>query len=478
MARPPRLKTKNGKVYYVDKKTQKRVYIKVPAGISQKQLQKITININTEGKRLKKKKKPAKNVYGKKVLKKGMTKVINAGLPQFVFDQPKIIANPNPPLPTGQKLDETKPNPPKEELKDIYEKLFNNSKYVEELKKHHKKTYKSPSEKGESKEEEPKGESKEEEPEKQEEEPAPAPKKKSKKHIDTDQLSYVVGVVAERNPKSFTAGGKEFAKLVNSYREKYYGNTDYSKFTNKKLDDAIKIYNSRKDEIKRGIEEFKKKAKEEGKPDISSYLFSAPAAAQTQGEGINDGLYNDEIEKIAKHAIKGNYIPVIAQDEIPSLLRYVKKGKKAFGAIINTNPSSSDGSGKDGYRTGHWTSVFVDGRDDYPSVEYFDPLVQDDPSKQLKSTLEQIAHEISPDVMAKFKYNRIQRQSHKSNDCGIHAIKFIEDRFQGVPWSTATGYDHWKKRQEGGGSIKQIGDDSKNGEAIINKFKNIYKKWL
>ena len=159
-------------------------------------------------------------------------------------------------------------------------------------------------------------------------------------------------------------------------------------------------------------------------------------------------------------------------------MRYVKKGKKAFGAIINTNPSSSDGSGKDGYRTGHWTSVFVDGRDDYPSVEYFDPLVQDDPSKQLKSTLEQIAHEISPDVMAKFKYNRIQRQSHKSNDCGIHAIKFIEDRFQGVPWSTATGYDHWKKRQEGGGSIKQIGDDSKNGEAIINKFKNIYKKWL
>ena len=58
MARPPRLKTKNGKVYYVDKKTQKRFYIKVPAGISQKQLQKITININTEGKRLKKKKKP------------------------------------------------------------------------------------------------------------------------------------------------------------------------------------------------------------------------------------------------------------------------------------------------------------------------------------------------------------------------------------------------------------------------------------
>jgi hypothetical protein len=55
---------------------------------------------------------------------------------------------------------------------------------------------------------------------------------------------------------------------------------------------------------------------------------------------------------------------------------------RSFAAVINTNPSQSDGTGQDGFQVGHWRAIFVDNRDDYPSIEYFDPLVST-PEKEL-----------------------------------------------------------------------------------------------
>ena len=70
-----------------------------------------------------------------------------------------------------------------------------------------------------------------------------------------------------------------------------------------------------------------------------------------------------------------HFVPCIASDQTSDLLQYVKRGDKEFSFVINTNPSKSNGSGKDGYPVGHWTCVFIDNRDDYPSCEFFDPLV-------------------------------------------------------------------------------------------------------
>lgn len=188
-----------------------------------------------------------------------------------------------------------------------------------------------------------------------------------------------------------------------------------------------------------------------------------------EGKGIKDGLYNDEIEKITRGVIKNSVVPVIAHNQISSLPNYLQKGKKIFGAIINTNPSYSDGSGNDGYRPGHWVSCIVDARDDFPSIEYFDSLVENKPSKTLIDTLKKIGKKMNPEVMFKFKFNKIQRQKYNSNGCGAHAIKFIEDRMDGKPWSEATGYDHW---------IKSHPDDSIEGEKEVVKREKVYSKFI
>jgi hypothetical protein len=96
--------------------------------------------------------------------------------------------------------------------------------------------------------------------------------------------------------------------------------------------------------------------------------------SQNMGLGQNtnsDGLYNDQIEKILKKRLK-HFVPCIAADKTHELMRYVGKKDKEFAFVINTNPSESDGTGNDGYPPGHWTCVYIDNRDDYPSCEYFD----------------------------------------------------------------------------------------------------------
>jgi hypothetical protein len=163
--------------------------------------------------------------------------------------------------------------------------------------------------------------------------------------------------------------------------------------------------------------------------------------------GSVDGLYNDEIEKITDKI--GIDVPVIASDEIDKVVDMINPKTKEFGFVINVVPSNSDGSGFDGYRSGHWMSVFINNADDLPSVEFFDPL-GDGPSPDLIDGIERIVKKIDSDKLMLFKENMIQRQSDDTNTCGIHAIKFLEDRFNGVPWSEATGFDKCKNQQVAG----------------------------
>lgn len=224
-----------------------------------------------------------------------------------------------------------------------------------------------------------------------------------------------------------------------------------------------------------GITSFFSGKKPEAEEKEEVHLESTTATRKqgahgTQGGGIEDGLFNDEIEKIAKKRIKGYVVPVIAQDEISQLPKYVRQGQKIFGGVINTNPSTSDGSGEDGHRVGHWTSFVVDARDDFPTIEWFDPLVENKPSKELISTLKDIGRAMNPEKMFLFKNNQVQRQKYNSNGCGIHSLKFLEDRFRGIGWSEATGYNHYMK--------KKIGDDSADGERKIQEVAKTYKKYL
>jgi|688.fasta_scaffold07783_10 hypothetical protein len=185
----------------------------------------------------------------------------------------------------------------------------------------------------------------------------------------------------------------------------------------------------------------------------------------------SDGLYNDEIAKIIRKRV-GRTIPVIPSDRVNTLLDYVVKGDKKFAAVINTNPSTSDGSGNDGYRPGHWRAIFISNEDDFPSVEYFDPLAEGKPEKSLVMVMKKLCKKMNPEHLCLYKQNMIRRQAKEKSTCGWHSLQFIDDRWNGVPWSEATGYDDFMSK------LQQPVDGSHDGEKEVNKYIKKYNVYL
>jgi hypothetical protein len=186
----------------------------------------------------------------------------------------------------------------------------------------------------------------------------------------------------------------------------------------------------------------------------------------------DEGLYNDQIEKIMKKRIK-NFVPVVASDKVNDLLQYVNKGDKFFSAVINTEPSESFGR--------HWRCIVIDNRDDYPSAEYFDSLAENaKPDDALLSVMRKICKRMNPEKYFKFKYNMLRRQSFNTSNCSYHVMKFIEDRHNGIPFEDASGWSDYMKHQKGNG-YEPI-DDSQDGEGDLasyqNKIKKLFKSYL
>jgi hypothetical protein len=182
------------------------------------------------------------------------------------------------------------------------------------------------------------------------------------------------------------------------------------------------------------------------------------------GESQDDGLYNDQIEQIMKKRIN-NFVPVVAKDQVDSLLGYVKKGDKFFSAVINTDPVSGGGR--------HWRCIVMDNRDDFPSAEYFDPLCETmKPEESLLNVMREIAKKMNPEKYFKYKFSEIRRQSFNKSNCGYHVCKYIEDRWNGIPFSEASGYDDYQKRMRGKGAP----DNSVDGEKELKNYEKMIKK--
>jgi len=188
-----------------------------------------------------------------------------------------------------------------------------------------------------------------------------------------------------------------------------------------------------------------------------------------KGSSLKEGLYNDEVETLLKKRIK-DFVPVIPSDKSEEMLGYVKPNMKRFGFIINTNPSTSDGSGTDGYQEGHWRSVFFNNEDDFTSAEYFDPLAKGNPEVSLINSMKKIAKKMNPEKYFLLKVNNLKRQSDGTATCGWHSVKFLDDRFQGIPWEEATGYKYYMEKNKP--------TDSSNGEKEIKKYFEKYKSYI
>jgi hypothetical protein len=74
---------------------------------------------------------------------------------------------------------------------------------------------------------------------------------------------------------------------------------------------------------------------------------------------------------------------------------------------------------------------------------------------------------MNPETYFLFKNNNLKRQPDGTSTCGIHSIKFLDDRFQGIPFDEATGYTEYMERHKP--------DDSHDGEKDV---KNYFKKFM
>ena len=471
MPRPNRLYTIDGKYYYI--KDGKKVFVKVPAGVSQKQVSKINIkNIIklAETKRVVRKKKRRNLSYQKKiapVLQKSET----GGLPIYFFKPQKNI-------PTIQEIadasdDTTIQKLSKQLLKDA--------------------TLKPTSSK--------------------------LPAAPTIATMLTEKLGLpkpgdsepaaIGGIVNPRNrgaPKGPRAeiGSKELAKILYAKISKgdvpSYSDAENlvpSKFilTREKYDKAMKIANEQVEKTSTGEQETsffkramkaltptpKKKTSESKESESTARNLSAALATVAEEKEENepspgikselggkgsDGLYDDEIEKIAKKRLK-DFIPVIAKDETNELMKYVKKGDKQFGFVINTDNSDQPGR--------HWRCVYINNMDDYPSIEYFDPLTEGKPEQSLIDISRKIAIKMNPQKLFKYKQNMIRRQSKLSSNCGYHCIHFLEGRYMGVPFSEITGYDEFVDKMK-----KEHGDldGSGQGESELKPFMKKYDSYI
>jgi hypothetical protein len=473
MVRPKRLyKTKkdgNTRYYYLIKG--KKRYIKVPEGVSQKQVVKINIkNVAPEGRRIKRRKKRVRVKYEKPIVdgmkKAEITQGAKTQLPVYFFQpQRQVPSIPDQTKPAN--IDKTKPVKI-EELKGDDLKVIN--KAIEDSKKENRELlyllY-------------------------QELKPQPAVKELPLPEVEeTGRISPMTetSVEAEESggeEKSLTAeeevppplllGDEEEEEEVEEaptilqdtkvILRELLGKT----FTK----DDFRTLNKRKPIIS----QLKLKYPSYKEGDINTKtlksfkgtLNSFYSKQQGKGASINKGLYNDEIGNVLKKRIK-DFVPVIPLDKVKDMVKYIKPQMKRFGFIVNTNPSTSDGSGNDGYKEGHWRSVYFNNEDDFKSAEYFDPLAEGNPEPELLEGMKMIARKMNPENYFLFKVNNLKRQPDGTASCGWHSIKFLDDRYQGVGWDDATGYNDYMD--------KHRPDDSKDGERDVKNYFEKYKSYI
>jgi hypothetical protein len=503
MTRPRRMykDKETGKYYYTI--NGKRKYVKVPEGVSSKRLAKINIQniINLPSARRRKKGGLRQPKFSQKIAS-NLEKSDQGGLPVYLFKSQRKIAT----------LDEIAKNSDDTSIDKLTKLLLKgitampSSSKVAPTISMMTQTAPMTSEAGiqttakvttkpkralgrpfvptgtESKEDERRGESKQAEPK----------KKVTKTQVPMAELRGIIGTIDRLNETPTL-------NRVNAYIEQYYGDK-YTNITQGKLNTGMDSYEALAkstpvDEQAPSIlmpPPAPRPPRVTTLSDINPYETSsemgnyvrglmrdggvktAETETETEVEGAGydgDGLYNDEIEKIAKKRIK-DYIPVIPSDHLNELPKYVGRGDKRFGFVINTNPSTSDGSGDDGMRPGHWRAVFINNEDDYPSIEYFDPLAEGKMPEDLIKMCRRIAVKMNPEVMFKYKQNMLRRQSKMTSNCGWHCVKFLDDRYNGVPYSEASGYNDYME------NLNSAPDGSRDGEKEIASYIKKYESYI
>jgi hypothetical protein len=154
------------------------------------------------------------------------------------------------------------------------------------------------------------------------------------------------------------------------------------------------------------------------------------------------GLKTGEIDKIMLRNKKyiGTY-PANFSEFMPNHIHSDK-----FGFIVNTDESGKPGK--------HWTSIYVD-KNQEGVIEYYDSFGMEPPKKLMKE-VNKLVERIKPNTYLKFKVNKIKHQRADNDNCGYHSMKFLQDRFNGIPFKECSGYSDIKNEKRRLKDIKKF----------------------
>ena len=155
-----------------------------------------------------------------------------------------------------------------------------------------------------------------------------------------------------------------------------------------------------------------------------------------------EGMNSDEIAQVLKKKTH-HVIPVIASDQIATLLPLVNNKTQRFGFVINSQSEKKPGL--------HWKAIYFDRK--RAEVCYFDSLVSE-PTEAVMRGIKQIMRKMADPLYFKLKINRIKFQANDTSTCGPFALKFIADMYAGKQFKVATRFT----------------DDSIDGEKSIRKY--------
>ena len=141
-----------------------------------------------------------------------------------------------------------------------------------------------------------------------------------------------------------------------------------------------------------------------------------------------EGMTSDEIAQVLKKKTH-HVIPVIASDQIATLLPLVNNKTQRFGFVINSQSEKKPGL--------HWKAIYFDRKK--AEVCYFDNLVSE-PTEAVMRGIKQIMRKMADPLYFKFKINRIKFQADDSSTCGPFALKFIADMYAGHTFKVATRF--------------------------------------
>ena len=242
-----------------------------------------------------------------------------------------------------------------------------------------------------------------------------------------NQQEYSIARLRELLPSSLHNGMRPSQMSLSELRDYF---ADYMIEDRKRIPDDIRTFNQLKQEGK-GADELK----------------------QVEEAGMS----GENIETVLKQKLH-RYIPVIASNEIPTLLPFVNKHTKEFSFIINSEPSSESGA--------HWRSVYISRAK--AEIDFYDSLVSE-PSAETLRGLKQLTDKMDDHLMYKLKINRVKEQSDTSSTCGAWALHFLDRMNHGAAFKDASGYTDHIQRSE---LVKK--DESVEGEKRIARY---ISKW-